>query len=62
MEKRLRVFAKWLSEYSEDCYDSTREGVVESAVRYAQDSTMNKIGDMLLEVLNFTDEQIKNEL
>ena len=21
MEKRLRVFAKWLSEYSEDCYD-----------------------------------------
>jgi len=62
MEKRLRLLAKWLSEHSDDCFDSMTEGSMESAIRHAQDATMNKIGDMLQEILDFDGEQITNEL
>lgn len=62
MENRLRLFAKWLSEYEEDCFDPMTEGAMESAVRHATDRITQKIGDMLQEILDFDGEQVANEL
>jgi hypothetical protein len=53
LKNRLEVFAKWLSDYEENSYDSYREGQIESMIRYAQDSTIQKVGAMLQEILDY---------
>jgi hypothetical protein len=62
LEKRLRLFAKYLSEYKDDCYDTMYEGSMEATIRVATDSTTQKIGDMLQEILDFDESQLDNEL
>jgi hypothetical protein len=62
MEDRLRIFAKWLSNYYDSSYDPCTEGALEALIRKAQDGTTNKIGALLIEVLDFTDEQVKAEV
>ena len=61
MKDRLKVFAKWLREYSE-IHDPYTEGRLEAALRQGNEETARKIGDYLEEILEMNDEQIKNEL
>ena len=61
MKDRLKVFAKWLREYSE-IYDPYTEGRLEEVIRLGNEETARKIGDYLEEILEMDDEQIKNEL
>jgi hypothetical protein len=60
-EEKLRVFANWCSHYKEPHYYT---GTLESALLNCQVETINKIGDMLDEILNSDtldlDEEIKN--
>lgn len=62
-EEKLRVFANWCSHYNmtEPPYYT---GTLESAIHNCQVETINKIGDMLDEILNSDtldlDEEIKN--
>jgi hypothetical protein len=62
LEKRLRAFADWMMNHSETCFDTMTEGSFERQIRHAQDATINKIGDMLDELLNMSDKQIDIEL
>ena len=60
-EKRLRVFAEWLK--GVDIYvDPYTDGQLERAIKHSQEETMQKIGDYLLEVLDFDEDQLDNEL
>ena len=61
MKDRLKVFAKWLREYSE-IHDPYTEGLLEAALRQSNEEAIQKIGDYLEEILAMDDEQIKNEL
>ena len=61
MKDRLKVFAKWLKEYSEN-YDPYTEGLLEAALRRSNEEAVQKIGDYLEEILSMDDKQIKNEL
>ena len=61
MKDRLKIFAKWLKEYSES-YDAYTEGKLETALRQSNEEAIQKIGDYLEEILAMDDEQIKNEL
>jgi len=61
MKDRLKIFAKWLKEYSES-YDVYTEGKLETALRQSHEGDIQKIGDYLEEILAMDDEQIKNEL
>jgi len=61
MKDRLKIFAKWLKEYSEN-YDVYTEGKLETALRQSHEGAIQKIGDYLEEILAMDDEQIKNEL
>ena len=61
MKDRLKVFAKWLREYSE-IHDPYTEGRLEAALRQSNEEAIQKIGDYLEEILAMDDEQIKNEL
>ena len=60
-EKKLRVFASWCLNYKEPSYFT---GTLESALLNCQVETINKIGDMLDEILNSDtldlNEEIKN--
>lgn len=58
MEAKLKLFALWLKDHSETMFDPMTEGTLERAIRQAQDATMNKIGDMLLEILEQDDRTI----
>ena len=61
LEKQLRLFSEYLK--SESVYqDPYTGGVVERAVEYAREETMQQIGSMLEEVLNMDDEHLDNEL
>ena len=60
MKDRLKVFAKWLKDYS-GYHDPYTEGLLEAALRIKKDETIQKIGDYLEEILAMNDEQIKNE-
>ena len=60
LERRLRIFAEYLKDTQ--VYNSEYGGVVERAVEYAKEETMQQIGQMLEEVLNMTDEQLDKEL
>ena len=53
-------FAEYLK--STQVYNSEYGGVVERAVEYAKEDTMQQIGQMLEEVLNMTEEQLDKEL
>lgn len=59
-EEKLRVFANWCSHHKEPNYYI---GTLESALLNCQVETINKIGDMLDEILNSDtldlDEEIK---
>ena len=59
LERRLRIFAEYLK--STQVYNSEYGGVVERAVEYAKEETMQQIGQMLEEVLNMTEEQLDKE-
>ena len=59
LERRLRIFAEYLK--STQVYNSEYGGVVERAVEYAKEDTMQQIGQMLEEVLNMTEEQLDKE-
>ena len=61
MKDRLKVFDKWLREYSE-IHDPYTEGRLEAALRQGNEEAVQKIGDYLEEILAMDDEQIKNEL
>ena len=60
LERRLRIFAEYLK--STQVYNSEYGGVVERAVEYAKEDTMQQIGQMLEEVLNMTEEQLDDEI
>ena len=59
LERRLRIFAEYLK--STQVYNSEYGGVVERAVEYAKEETMQQIGQMLEEVLNMAEEQLDKE-
>ena len=59
LERRLRLFADYLK--STQVYNSEDGGVVERAVEYAKEETIQQIGQMLEEVLDMTDEQLDKE-
>ena len=60
LERRLRLFAQYLK--STDIYvDSYHDGALESAVKHAQEETMQQIGSLLEEVLDMTEEQLDKE-
>ena len=61
MKDRLKIFAKWLKEYSE-IYDVYTEGKLETALRQSNEEAIQKIGDYLEEILAMDDEQLKDEL
>ena len=61
MEKRLRLFAKMLQEA--DVYvDSYTQGQLETAIKYAQQETMQRIGQFLEECLDDDDEDVNTQL
>ena len=55
MKDRLKVFAKWLKDYSE-YHDPYTEGLLEAALRQSNEETIQKIGDYLEEILAMDDE------
>ena len=60
LERRLRLFAQYLK--STNIYvDSYHDGALESAVKHAQEETIQQIGSLLEEVLDMTDEQLDKE-
>ena len=60
LERKLRLFADWLKD-SKVYVDSYHDGKMESSIKYAQEETMNQIGDYLEEVLDMDDEKLENE-
>ena len=61
LEKQLRLFSEYLK--SETVYqDSYTGGVVERAVNYAKEETIQQIGQYLEEILDKTDKQLDDEL
>ena len=61
MNKKLKLFAKTLMEA--DVYvDSYNDGKLESAIKYAQQDTMQRIGQYLDEILDYTEEDIETQL
>ena len=64
MEDKIKLLAKWLNdvEASTFCYDSYRSGKLESEIANAQVEVCNKIGDMLEEILQMDEEQLRDNL
>ena len=60
LERRLTVLAQWLTTHTES-YDYG-DGALESAIRQSKEDTMQQIGSYLLEILEFSDEQLEKEL
>jgi hypothetical protein len=61
MENKLRLFAKMLKDA--DVYvDPYTNGQLESAIKYAQQETMQRIGDYLEEILDTSDDIVKTQL
>jgi len=56
-DNRLRLLANWL-ESPQSGVDSYRDGVLESAIKYAQAETKQQIGDLLQEILDMSDEDV----
>ena len=57
---RLQILANWLMDKS--YYDTDRDGIVESAIKYAKEDVCRTIGDYITEIIAMDNEQIKNEL
>ena len=64
MEDKIKLLAKWLNNVDTDtfCYDSYHSGTLESEIVNAQVEVCNKIGDMLEEILQMSEEQLKDGL
>tara|TARA_R100001244_G_scaffold28849_1_gene28200 strand:+ start:144 stop:335 length:192 start_codon:yes stop_codon:yes gene_type:complete len=62
MKDELKVLALWLKDYSEQIYDPSSEGVLETQLRQNKEATIQEIGNYLEEILSMNDEQIKDEL
>ena len=60
LERRLRIFAEWMKGHSE-YMDPYTGGVVERAVKYAKEETIQQMGEYLEEILNMSDEQLDKE-
>ena len=60
IERKLRILVEWLKE--ETVYvDSYTDGALERAVKYGQEETYRRIGDIIEEILDMDDEQLENE-
>ena len=64
MKDRIKLLAKWLNnaDSSTFYYDSERSGKLEYEVMQAQVEVCNKIGDMLEEILQMSEEQLRDNL
>ena len=61
MKQRLEILALWMKDYIANV-DSYTDGTLETAVKYQKQETIQCIGDLLTEILEMDDVQIKNEL
>jgi L-arabinose isomerase len=59
-EIKLRLFANWLCSHEE--YKDTHSDLLESAIEYAKQDVINKIGDMLIEILDMPEEDVEKQL
>ena len=64
MEDKIKLLARWLNnvDTSTFCYDSYMSGKLESEIANAQVEVGNKIGDMLEEILQMDEEQLRDNL
>ena len=64
MEDRIKLLAKWLNnvETSDFYYDSSTSGKLESTIVDSQVEVCNKIGDMLEEILQMNEKQLRDNL
>lgn len=64
MKDRLQLLANWLIGFDEaDAdYDPYTSGDLERIIVESQIDTMNKIGDYLSEILNFTEDELTKNL
>jgi len=61
MKDRLTILASWMKDYTEAA-DPYTDGVLETAVKRQKEITMQCIGELLEEILEMDDTQIKKEL
>ena len=61
MKQRLEILASWMKDFNVSI-DPYTDGVVESAIKRQKEETIRCIGDLLEEILDMDDEQVKNEL
>ena len=64
MEDKIKVLAKWLNNVDSSTfyYDIERSGKLEYEIVNAQVEVCNKIGDMLEEILQMDEEQLRDNL
>ena len=64
MEDRIKLLAQWLNntDSSTFYYDSERSGKLEYEIMQAQVEVCNKIGDMLEEILQMDEKQLRDNL
>ena len=64
MEDKIKLLAQWLNNVDSSTfyYNSERSGKLEYEVMQAQVEVCNKIGDMLEEILQMDEEQLKDNL
>ena len=64
MEDKIKLLAKWLNNVDSSTfyYDSERSGKLEYEVMQAQVEICNKLGDMLKEILEMDEEQLRDNL
>ena len=64
MENKIKLLAQWLNntDSSTFYYDSERSGKLEYEVMLAQVEVCNKIGDMLEEILQMDERQLRDNL
>ena len=61
MENKLRLFAKMLQD-ADTNVDTYYDGALESAIKYAQADTVQRIGYYLEEILDYSDDVVKTQL
>ena len=64
MEDKIKLLAQWLNNVDSSTfyYDIERSGKLEYEVMQAQVEVCNKIGDMLEEILQMDEEQLRDNL
>ena len=60
-DQKLKILANWLQD-SDTGIDPYNDGTLEQAIRTAKKEVKQEIGDYLEEILNGSDEFLKNEL